>query len=83
MREMLAEIDAPSFNCGIVLQDDKVVRTAPIVYWMKGWTREKVRNYCKLMRYKVKVIWEMDRVQAIDMRQEWLKVFEILENSQR
>lgn len=61
MREMLAEIDAPSFNCGIVLQNDKVVQAAPKVYWMKGWTRDRVRKYCQMMRYKVRVIWEMER----------------------
>ena len=64
---MLAEIDAPDtpkrkgFCCGIVLQNDRVVEAAPIVKRMKGWTRMRVRSYCRDKGWKVSVVWEMKR----------------------
>ena len=63
MIEMLAEIDAPHFNCGIVLQDNRVVEAAPIVAYMKKqrWTRDRVRDYCAAKGWKVSVIWEQRR----------------------
>jgi len=61
MMETLAEIDAPHFNCGIVLQNDRVVEAAPIVKYMKGWTRMRVRSYCRDKGWKVSVVWEMKR----------------------
>lgn len=53
---MLAAIDAPHFYAGIVLEDDVVVRAAPIVKYMRGWTRDKVRAYCQRKGWKVLVV---------------------------
>lgn len=61
MREMLAEIDAPHFNCGIVLQNDRVVEAADIVKYMRRWSRDRVRVYCAKKGWRISVIWEMDR----------------------
>jgi hypothetical protein len=61
MKEMLAEVDAPHFNCGIVLQDDRVIEAADIVKYMRQWSRARVREYCAGKGWKVSVIWEMDR----------------------
>jgi hypothetical protein len=61
MIETLAEIDAPHFHCGIVLQDNRVVEAAPIVRYMRKWTRERVRDYCIQKGWKVSVVWEMRR----------------------
>jgi hypothetical protein len=58
---MLAEIDAPHFNCGIVLQADRVIEAADIVRYMRGWTRQRVREYCAKKGWRISVIWEMDR----------------------
>lgn len=46
----MLRITAPRFCAGLVLNAcDVVVRCAPIVRYMRGWTRENVRYYC---RYK-------------------------------
>ena len=47
MIEILAAIKAPKFHAGIVLWNDKVVEAAPIVRYMRGWSRKNVREYCK------------------------------------
>lgn len=63
MIETLASIDAPHFNAGIVLWDDKVVEAAPIVGYMKKakWTRDRVRAYCAEKKWKVSVVYQMER----------------------
>jgi hypothetical protein len=38
-------IQAPHFYAGIVFQDEIVVESAPIISYMKGWSREKVEQY--------------------------------------
>ena len=58
MIETLAVIDAPHFYCGIVLREDKVIETAPIVRYMKGWSRDRVREYCREKQWKVSVVSE-------------------------
>lgn len=45
--EILAQIRAPNFTAGIVLFDDKVVETAPILRRMHGWSRDRARAACK------------------------------------
>lgn len=59
--ETLAQIEAPDFRAGIVLWNDRVVDFAPIVKYMKGWTRAGVRYYCQQRGWKPRVIWEMTR----------------------
>jgi hypothetical protein len=60
--DILAEIDAPDtpkrkgFNCAIVLRNDVVIQTAPIVKYMKGWHRDRVRTFCANAGWKVTVI---------------------------
>lgn len=56
--EMLASIDAPHFFAGIVLLDDKVIEAAPIVGYMKKWTRARVRAYCDGKGWKVLVVYQ-------------------------
>lgn len=59
--EMLAQIDAPYFVAGLVLQNDTVIEAADIVRYMRRWTRDKVRAYCASKGWKVAVVWEMQR----------------------
>lgn len=64
MIEILAQItnDGPRpFCCGIVLWDDKVCEAAAIVKYMKGWRRDRVREYCKNKNWTVAVVWTMER----------------------
>ena len=63
MIETLAVIDAPHFYAGIVLWDDTVVETAPIVSYMKRgkWDRATVRAYCKRKGWKITVVHQLTR----------------------
>lgn len=56
---MLAQIDAKHFCAGIILKDEKVVEAAPIVKYMIGWNRDKVRSYCKSKEWKVAIVKSM------------------------
>ena len=53
---MLARIEAPHFTAGIVLIDDIVKETAPIVKYMRNWSRASVRNYCDQKGWKISVV---------------------------
>ena len=56
MIEMLAVIDAPYFYAGVVLRDDRVVEAANIIKYMRGWSRDRVRSYCKAKGWAVSVV---------------------------
>jgi IS4 transposase len=57
--EILAAIRGPNFHAGIVLLNDRVTETAPIVKYMKGWSRKRVRDYCNDRDWNISVVWEM------------------------
>lgn len=61
MIEILAVVDAPHFYAGIVLHDDRVTEAADIVKYMRGWSRDRVRSYCRGKRWKVSVVWRQQR----------------------
>jgi hypothetical protein len=44
---MLARIVSPHFVAGIVLSNDVVAEAAPIVAFMMGWQRGRVRDHCR------------------------------------
>jgi hypothetical protein len=58
MIEILACIDAPHIFGGIVLRNDRVVVAADIIRYMRGWSRDRVRNYCSEKGWHVFVVWE-------------------------
>lgn len=62
--EILAVIDAPHFYAGIVLRNDRVIEAANVVRYMKGWARDKVREYCKRKGWSVSVVSETWASQA-------------------
>lgn len=64
--ETLAQISAPHFHAGIVLWDDRVIEVAPIVSYMKRWSRDRVREYCKSKGWKVSVVYEMQRQRTFE-----------------
>lgn len=53
---MLAAIDAPHFYAGIVLTDDIVTSAAPIVRYMTGWSRSRVRDYLRSKGWKAIIV---------------------------
>lgn len=48
----LGRIVAPHFVAGIVIEDGKVVRAAPIVRYMLGWSEDRVREYVNRKGWK-------------------------------
>lgn len=61
MIEIVAQIKAPHFTAGLVLWDDKVIEAAPIIGYMKRWSRERVRDYCIVKNWRVMVVRQEDR----------------------
>jgi len=59
--ETLAQIKAPHFTVGIVLFDDRVVEGPPIVRYMRGWSRDRVRTYCGEKDWKVSIVHQIER----------------------
>lgn len=53
---MLAQITAPHFVAGIAIDDGVVTEAAPIVKYMRGWSRDKVRDYCHQKCWHVLVV---------------------------
>lgn len=53
---MLAQIKANHFTAGIELTSEKVTNVAPIVAYMIGWDRERVRSYCKLKGWEISIV---------------------------
>lgn len=59
--ELLAQIIAPGrkgFAAGIVVREDRVIEAADIVKYMRGWSRDRVREYCKRKGWKISVVQE-------------------------
>ncbi|MGY3615694.1 hypothetical protein [Bradyrhizobium sp. USDA 10063] len=46
---------------GIVLHDDVVVETAPIVRFMRRWSRDRVREYCRKYGWDISVVSRQER----------------------
>ena len=44
---MLGRITAPHFVAGVVLEDDVVVRAAPIIKYMRGWNSARIKSYTR------------------------------------
>jgi hypothetical protein len=55
-REILAQIRANAFCAGLVLCDDVVIETAPILRRMRGWSRAHVHDYCRAKGWTIEVI---------------------------
>lgn len=43
----LIQITAPHFCAGLVAKDGRVIRAAPIIKYMRGWTGQQVADYCR------------------------------------
>lgn len=44
--EVVIQITSRYFCAGVVLYNNRVQKTAPIIYYMKGWSADDIRNYC-------------------------------------
>ena len=50
---MLVHIDSNYFCCGIILKNNVVVKTAPIVEYMRGWSLREVVAYCNYRKWRI------------------------------
>jgi len=53
---MIIRITAPHFVAGIVREQGKPCRYAPIVKWMAGMKVSAIKNYCRRKKFKCEVI---------------------------
>lgn len=56
MAELVFQIRTRSFAAGLVLVDDIVTETAPILRFMKRWSVERVRAYCACYKWTLTVV---------------------------
>jgi len=54
--ETLMQITAPHFCAGLETRSSVVMRAAPIIKYMKGWTTGKVREYCQEKSWKLALL---------------------------
>lgn len=48
-------IDAPHFNASGIVEKITVIKAAPIIKYMVGWTYDKVERYCDKKGWRI--IW--------------------------
>jgi hypothetical protein len=53
----MIQITAPHFTAGIVFENDIVIRTAPILSYMRGWSLYKVETYCITKKWRYLIKW--------------------------
>jgi hypothetical protein len=53
---LLIRITAPHFVAGAEVEGGKVIKTAPIIGYMKGWAMAKVKGYCNYKEWRFEVL---------------------------
>lgn len=53
---MLVQITSSYFCAGIVLEDDVCTEAAPILKYMRGWGRLRIRDYCRSKGWKAVIV---------------------------
>lgn len=51
MIDGLIWVDAPHLYAGVVLELGVVIRFAPILKYMRGWTADDIKAYCRKKRW--------------------------------
>jgi hypothetical protein len=54
--ELYAQVQGDDFCAGLVLRNDVVIEAAPIIRYMKGWSRSRVRAYCQEKGWIAKIV---------------------------
>jgi hypothetical protein len=54
--EILAQVRSDYFTAGIILVSDKVELAAPIIGFMRNWSRDRVRDYCVKKKWDVEIV---------------------------
>lgn len=56
MKECLYWIESDNFCAGIIVSREKVVRAAPILYWMMGKHIRYIETYCQKKKWIFKKV---------------------------
>lgn len=56
MPDQFLVIDAPFFYCGVILQAERAVRAAPIVRYLRHWSRTRIEQYCRQRGWQCEVL---------------------------
>jgi hypothetical protein len=56
--EILVQIRNRKFVAGIVMINDVVRETAPILRFLKGWSRQRVWEYCARHHWQIEIVSE-------------------------
>lgn len=57
MALMLVRVTSTNFCAGLVLENDWVVRAAPILRRFVGWHRAHLASFLRRQGYQVEVVW--------------------------
>ena len=49
-------IDAPHFYAAVVIKNGLVIKTAPILKYMYGWSQDKIFNYTQAKGWKTIIV---------------------------
>ena len=52
MTKLMLRIEAPHFVAAAIARDQKIVRAAPIIAYMIGWTLDRADQYAKSKGWK-------------------------------
>jgi hypothetical protein len=53
---VLVQITTDRYCAGVVLENDHVVKTAPVLRWLIGWHRYRLLKYFRERGHKVEVV---------------------------
>lgn len=54
--EVLVRIEAPHFVAGLIARDGRVVRSAPILWRLRGMNGQQVADHCARMQWRWEVV---------------------------
>jgi len=53
---MLIQITSTYFCCGVVFNNERIIRCAPIVKYMLDWNAERFYDYCIAKHWELAII---------------------------
>lgn len=74
----LARITAPHFCAGATLDNGVVTHCAPILAYMRGWSVQRVEDYCRTKRWRIEALgssdaWTRYQRELTQRRQAWFR----------
>ena len=60
IEEEMYEITSPYYCAGLIVKNNTVIESAPIIKWMTGKNISEVEEYCKFKKFKFRKTWIMD-----------------------